>query len=733
MNPEEWRRVQELYHQVHQLPEQEWETFLSQQTDQSQETLDEVRRLLSATPPSVFVKPISGTEAQDDEARNLKHLGDFELLEEIGRGGMGVVFRAHQKSLDRMVAIKVLPNSWALSQRQIDRFEREARAVAKLSHPGVVSIYSVGEEGSTHFIAMELVEGHDLGVELGRLGSGSQEDTSVPPIGAPEHYKVVASMIKGVAEALEHAHQRGIVHRDVKPSNLLLTQQNALKVVDFGLARDESQGAITLTGELAGTPQYMSPEQVRLRNHLVDHRTDIYSLGVVMYEVITGKRPFDGSDSTKLMRDILVREARHPRLRVPSIPRDLETICLKALEKAPDDRYPTAGELARDLGRFLNHEAIHARPVSPPRRILRKLLRQPKLSVLALVLIAVAGLSYAFGTLNPPPPQGTVHYRGGPGFETGQLWVQEIDPLSSELSAARLLSSKPSDSFQLGLGLYRFTALESQDPKAGFSEMTRQVLADQEVELRPFLGPAQPVHSGMLAIPAGDYIVGAEEEFFIRELERRTITLPGYWIDRSEVTNGEYLSYLEAQPTAQRPRHWPADGNPFPNEWAGLPVIGVSYQDARGFSEWAGKRLPARDEWEVAATGGQGLPYPWGEEAGNLKARAVYSRWSPANDGTDSSDEWWGYAQLVHPAAEPFGEDISPFGLLHTMGNVSEWTETAALQLMGAHVVLEHTHLVMGFSWHMALDSSASLWGMFQYPDVSHETGFRCAKSMKAF
>ncbi len=333
-------------------------------------------------------------------------LGDFRLLREAGRGGMGVVYEAVQLSLGRRVALKVLPFAATMDPRHLQRFHNEARAAACLHHEHIVPVYSVGCERGVHFYAMQFIEGQTLAVlihelrkqtgladvALPRLSdpalaaeSADAESLTAPHVPAPAsrpaaadtspwaglsthrsdggagHYGNVARLGVQAALALEHAHERGIVHRDVKPGNLLLDERGSLWVADFGLAQvQQGEGNLTMTGDVLGTLRYMSPEQALARRVMIDHRTDVYSLGVTLYELLTLRPAFPGNDRQELLRQVAFEEPITPRKLDRNIPGELETIVLKAVEKNPTDRYTTALELADDLGRFLRHEPIRA-------------------------------------------------------------------------------------------------------------------------------------------------------------------------------------------------------------------------------------------------------------------------------------------------------------------------------------------------------------------------------------
>ena len=305
-------------------------------------------------------------------------IAGYEILGVLGRGGMGVVYKARQRGLNRIVALKMILSGGHASDQELSRFRTEAEAVARIQHPNIVQIYEIGNEGGLPYFSLEFVDGGSLAGQIK---------------GVPQAPRNVARLVHLLAGAVDCAHRAGVIHRDLKPANILMTHDGVPKITDFGLAkRLEEQVGQTYSGSILGTPGYMSPEQAEGRNEEVGQPADVYALGVILYELVTGRIPFHAPTALETLELVRTREPVAPSELQPAIPRDLETICLKCLQKDRRQRYENAGALAEDLRRFLNQEPILARPVSRAERAWRWCRRNPRLAIMgaAMALVVVA-------------------------------------------------------------------------------------------------------------------------------------------------------------------------------------------------------------------------------------------------------------------------------------------------------------------------------------------------------
>ena len=535
-------------------------------------------------------------------------LGRFQLLEEVGQGHYGVVWKARDTRLARTVALK-LPRLM-VNDNTVNIYLREAKAAAQLRHPNVVPVHEVDILEGQLFIVSDFIEGVSLADFLTYQRLPLQKS---------------AELCATLADALQHAHQQGVIHRDLKPANVLLDLQEQPHLTDFGLAKNAGDTiTITVAGQVLGTPAYMPPEQARGDGHLADARSDVYSLGVILYELLTGKRPFSGG-SRMLVYQVQHDDPRPPSKISPSVPRDLETICLKAMAKEPDKRYATAAAMGDDLRRYLRGEPILARPVGRIERTWRWARRNQMVAGLISMVMALGlslvGLSL-YSVLAAPagPPRYQVTIATQPPDAT--VVFMPRDPQTSEPDPARAITARGSPArAKLPAGDY-FVVAYLPDDLEMFHEVYRHVpaaeetsanalkpkhwtrLGDGSIELPPIKLWRTSDVTRQMAYFAGSpsFIMGDTSLGGIAPPHERAV--PPFWLDIHETSVDRWLAHSASLPPALR-KLKPA-GN--------LPVTRVSRDEAIAYAERAGKVLMDETQYEVAATNGGQTPLPWGDD-----------------------------------------------------------------------------------------------------------------------
>ncbi len=423
------QHIDQIVSQAKRMTVKERDDFLSKACGDDETLRSRVEAILAANRSSEETLATSPSRSSY-RAKHVPTIEGYDILGVLGQGGMGIVYHARQRKLNRTVALKVLPAIvGSASPSAVGRFRREATAAARLHHTNIVPIYDFGESHDAYYYAMELIEGQPLnilisrfaelhapsasptqlltvmhramtddgeravsesGISSGRMSS-SQAGSSSAGHGKP-YYQQVARWMADAADALHYAHGEGIVHRDIKPANLILSDDGRIMIADFGLAKSDEDVSVTMTGTLLGTLRYMSPEQAMARRVRIDHRTDIYSLGVTLYELLCFQPAYPGSDEKQILSDIITRDSIPPRKLVSEVPQELEIICQKAMEKSPDARYATAGALVDDLRRFMQDLPIHARKPSVAMRLTKFARRRPAhlTATVAIVLLSIA-------------------------------------------------------------------------------------------------------------------------------------------------------------------------------------------------------------------------------------------------------------------------------------------------------------------------------------------------------
>ncbi|MHC5079761.1 MAG: bifunctional serine/threonine-protein kinase/formylglycine-generating enzyme family protein [Planctomycetota bacterium] len=601
---------------------------------------------------------------------------DYLVLAILGRGGMGTVYKARTED-EKMIALKILPPIFSRDEGKVERFLKEAESASKLDDPNVVRCYDYGQAGDVHYLAMELVEGQSVGDLIKNKRAVKIQES--------------LRIIKEAAKGLRIAHEKGIVHRDIKPDNIMINNSGVIQVADFGLARDtESASSLSGSGEIVGTPYYISPEQIDVQD--VDPRADIYSLGATIYHLITGKRPFEGATPMEVLLKHVNEKLVPPVDRNPLIPVPVSRIISKMMEKNREFRYQDCDELISDInlieeGRepeILLEEETESPKKAPVPVVVRKS-RSGWLWVglwTLLILGGALGVHFAFlPTLDDRaffPPRETGKTPGDTALEAALdlLATNPEDPMPA-LEKLRSIAKTFRGTRAGRKARDKLRAVESdlraqarawvqvrtdeatslrENGSLGKAILETRKSPPKAIQGRPELETLDTLATriaaellkkqGMILIPAGKVVDrrGGEERISVRP----------FLIDVTEVTNRQYLEFVKAK-GARAP--WP-DGV-IPEGAEDFPVTGVDHSEAAAYAKFRAKRLPTDREWELAAAGEEGRPFPWGP---TFDAKRVRSR---------ASMETGPVAVTALP------EGRTPLGLYHMAGNVSEWTSTA--------------------------------------------------------
>ncbi|MFH1303510.1 MAG: bifunctional serine/threonine-protein kinase/formylglycine-generating enzyme family protein [Planctomycetota bacterium] len=574
-------------------------------------------------------------------------IGDIEILEKVGFGAFGTVWRAWDLDLKRQVAVK-LPSDKLQGKQQIELFLHEAQAAAKLHHPNIVPVYSSGQINGRGYIIFKYIKGQTL---RGLL------DKQTPTC------EQAARICLALAEGLEHAHQQGVIHRDLKPSNILIDEAGQPHITDFGLAkRIDLTASLAHSGTVLGTLAYMSPEQARGRSSEIEGPSDIYSLGAILYRMLTDKVPFEG-EPHEVLQQILNREPVAPRKINAAIPRDLETICLKAVSKQKKDRYQTASEMAADLALFLTEKPIQARRISLLGRLWRKIKQKPVIFGLAACVVFIS-MPLGLQVISPAPlpsdlpivtlntePEGASVAFIPLSKKTGEPLPEQI--IHAETTSPVTLPLKPGDYLvEAYFDNERFHEVYRHvpDQDEGIPEnFNHRFFHRDKKNLNKIELPTIKLSSSVAATQKMAFLEGSDRAQFGRKrdqaLSEHYRKMPGFWMDISELSVGEFATLFGVKPNDQ----------PSGREGTNYAVL-LPYDMAIALAEKQGKRLPTEFEWEYAATQSGKAKFSWKDKMPN---------------GEQTNQEIFlpvGFPQFDQLPTNPF-----IYGLC---SNVAEWTSS---------------------------------------------------------
>lgn len=619
---------------------------------------------------------------QADQQERLSQIlgGKYLILCRIGGGGMAQVYLARHRLHGGLFAVKVLAEHLAQTPDIVARFEQEARMAASLgSHPNIVPVFDIGEGDGLHYLIMQFILGEDLASYLRREGR-----VTLP---------AAANAVAQAAEALSCAEAKHIVHRDLKLANMLLDEGGRVRLLDFGISKitDISDG-LTRPGESLGTPFYMSPEQIR--GEACDIRSDLYSLGVVFFELLTGKRPFESESVAATQVAHLTTPPPSLLALDPSLPPACDAIVQKMLAKHPEDRYQSTAELLKVLFAYgADAGPSVLRPKVAPE--LQQVIEQAqKIPLERSTLPASEAPTQAPAEIATPVLANS--NSGAAGTQPKVVAPVETAPVRNA-STSKWIAGGVGILILLAVGIVVFLMVKpksAKSPTAPVASAPASVYSD--------------AHGRMLLVPAGTFIFGGGAD----GSDPQNVILPAYYVDETEVSNAEYRRFCDA--TGHTPPQTP-DYAAHPDD----PVGGVSYSDAAAYAMWAGKRLPSEEEWEKAARGTDGRTYPWGNTA-----------WT---DGVPN--------QLQPVTSEPLRR--SPYGAYNMAGNVWEWTSDPYTPTTADNAAMKRLLSGESFSadWRIIKGGSFSTGGSADFSITKHRglpvdarspwIGIRCVRSVE--
>lgn len=673
------RRIHDMFIAAIEKPRSEWSLFLDTACE-TEELRLRVQVLLDAhMQPGDFLAETALDAFPKLDFPFGGQVEEFKIIRLIGKGGMGHVYLAEDTVLNRLIALKVVrqaEHSAGTKDEVAARFRREARAAARLTHPSVVQVFRAGEKDDNLYIAMEYVDGTNLQEQLLSEQKAHDARTEV-------RFRRVAGMVSQIADAMDHAHRAGVIHRDIKPSNILIDRQGQARLADFGVARIITEETLLNTGAIVGSCAYMSPEQARVSNVDVDHRSDIFSLGVVLYEAISFQLPFHGENFNDLMKALSDCSPKPLKRVLPKVPYDLTVICHKALEKDVLDRYQSAAHFYADLRSFVENKPILARPPGLARQFRNQLQRYQRFALLAATSFLATALVLTLAVMNAMRRS-----------QMGQLVISERHQgatVSVSLSSANLTFNNPTElgkaplSVFLKPGLYR-VVIESADSTLEASSLIDAGSQDF-IEVND---PQEELIRSFVSISAGQYQLGTGDGQNSL-LKSRVASVAAFKISPTEVSNREYHEFVVAT-GAKPPFIWQTPYDPTIDE---LPVTGITWDEANLYCRWKGARLPTPNEWEAASRGPDANMLPWGDEFNNDIRRQETREFNVES-----------YLKFAKPVKSDH-QLATPTGIHHMLSNVQEYTE-------GVSVDSDADLILKGRSW-----SDSPFIGVTQYFTLS--------------
>jgi len=618
-------------------------------------------------------------------------LGRYHILEQLGEGGMATVYKARDLNLDRDVALKVIRTDIfgsSILERMLKRFQREGRTLGKLTHPNIVPILDFGEHNGAPYLVMPYLPGGTLKQKLkGQLP-----------------YRQTVQMLIPVAQALVHAHQQGVIHRDVKPANILLTRTGELMLSDFGIARiidAEETRDLTSTGVGIGTPEYMAPEQGMGQ---ADERSDIYALGIVLYEMVTGRIPFRANTPMAVLLKKSQEALPRPTQFVPDLPQAVENVLIKALTKDPANRFQTMAECTRALDAILKDQLVSASSGASVAGTLSSY------NTFSTVLQADSGATNIHNTT-----QDSISLSRIPSIAT-----QKDEPTRKKKSKLPLSLIAGMAGFALliicGIGVVaatRLAASETPPTSAPYIAPSSQPIKPTTTSV-----PDHPQDRAlMIYIPSGEFRMGSND-YNPDESPSHIVTVASYWIDKTEVTNAMYAECVQARVCNQ-----PEDSRYYErSNFANHPVVFVTWYDAKNYCEWRDARLPTEAEWEKAASWDDNKKekrdYPWGNTSDCL-----YANLSTSCVGRTAKVG-------SYPSSASF------YGVLDMAGNVwewvSDWYDAYSDNPINRQEYGKTYRVVKGGAWRDSgncVRTSCRGWVIPEYFDDG--VGFRCASTIQ--